>query len=205
MGGFLEWSEPRPGSPSLSHLEGWFFLSAALLLVSGGAKLADPVPTSGALRVAGLASGSGVVYTLAVAEIATGASSLLAGGALAGWALAALYGSFGLFVAYALHRHIPISSCGCFGKVDTPPSFMHLILNFGGLVGGVWAAVTSGPSLISVLAEQPLAGVPYLAFVAAGTYAAYLLLTILPVLSQPQMAGHASDHQTGRATSGIAR
>ena len=82
---------------------------------------------------------------------------------------------------------------------------MHLILNFGGLVGGVWAAVTSGPSLISVLADQPLAGVPYLAFVAAGTYAAYLLLTILPVLSQPQMAGHASDHQTGRATSGIAR
>jgi hypothetical protein len=163
-------------------LEGWFFLSAALLLVSGGAKLADPASTSGALRVSGLVSGSGVVYTLAVAEIATGAFSLLAGGTLAGWALAALYGGFGLFVAFALRRRIPISSCGCFGKVDTPPSVVHLFLNAAGLAGGVWAALSQSPSLVSVLGDQPVAGLPYLAFLAAGTYAAYLLLTALPIL-----------------------
>jgi hypothetical protein len=170
-------------------VEGWFFLSAALLLVSGGAKLADPAPTSGALRVAGLVSGSGVVYTLAVAEIATGAISLLAGGAVAGWAIAVLYGGFGWFVAFALRRHIPISSCGCFGKVDTPPSVVHLFLNAAGMAGGVWAALSHSPSLISVLGGQPVAGLPYLAFLAAGTYAAYLLLTALPMLLKPQLAG----------------
>jgi hypothetical protein len=170
-------------------LEGWFFLSAALLLVSGGAKLADPAPTSGALRIAGLVSGSGVVYTLAVAEIATGAISLLAGGTVAGWAMAVLYGGFGWFVAFALHRRIPISSCGCFGKVDTQPSVVHLFLNGAGLAGGVWAALSHSPSLISVLDDQPVAGLPYLAFVAAGTYAAYLLLTALPVLLRPHLAG----------------
>lgn len=170
-------------------MEGWFFLSAALLLVSGGAKLADPAPTSGALRIAGLVSGSGVVYTLAVAEIATGAISLLAGGTVAGWAMAVLYGGFGWFVAFALHRRIPISSCGCFGKVDTPPSVVHLFLNAAGLAGGVWAALSHSLSLISVLDDQPVAGLPYLAFVAAGTYAAYLLLTALPVLLRPHLAG----------------
>ena len=177
-------------SPSLGALEGWFFLSAALLLVSGGAKLADPAPTSGALRVAGLVSGSGVVYTLAVAEIATGAVSLLTGGAAAGWAMAALYGGFGWFVAFALRRRIPIASCGCFGKVDTPPSLVHLYLNGAGLAGGVWAALDHSPSLISSLGNQPMAGLPYMAFLAVGTYAAYLLLTALPMLLKPHLAGH---------------
>ena len=180
-------SEHRSRSPSLETLEGWFFLSAALLLVSGGAKLADPGPTSGALRIAGLVSSSGVVYTLAVAEIATGAASLLAGGALAGWAMALLYGGFGWFVAFALRRHIPISSCGCFGKVDTPPSVVHLLLNAAGLAVGLWAALRPGRSLISLLGDQPLLGLPYLAFLAAGTYAAYLLLTALPVLLKPKV------------------
>jgi hypothetical protein len=136
-----------------------------------------------------LVSGSGVVYTLAVAEIGTGAISLLAGGAVAGWAMVVLYGGFGWFVAFALHRRIPISSCGCFGKVDTPPSVVHLFLNASGLAGGVWAALSHSSSLISVLGDQPVAGLPYLAFVAAGTYAAYLLLTALPVLLRPHLAG----------------
>ena len=140
--------------------------------------------------MAGLVSGSGVVYALAVAEIATGAFSLLTGGTVAGWAMAVLYGGFGWFVALALRRHIPISSCGCFGKVDTPPSVVHLFLNGAGLVGGVWAGLSQSPSLISLLGEQPLAGLPYLAFLAAGTYAAYLLLTALPVLLKPHLAGH---------------
>jgi hypothetical protein len=171
-------------------VEGWFFLSAALLLVSGGAKLADPAPTSGALRVAGLLSSSRVVYTLAVAEIATGVASLLGGGAWGGWATAILYGGFGVFVAFALGRRLPISSCGCFGKADTPPSLVHLILNAAGLGGGVWAALTSSRSLVSALGDQPMGGVLYLGFLVAGTYAAYLLLTALPIILKPETVGH---------------
>ena len=170
-------------------MEGWFFLSAALLLVSGGAKLADPVPTSGALRVAGLASRVGVVYALAVAEIATGAAALLFGGTWAGWAVALLYGGFGSFVAIALHRRIPIASCGCFGKADTPPSLVHVFLNAAGLAGGLWAGLSHSPSLVSILGTQPLGGGPYLFFLAAGTYAAYLLLTLLPILVKQPLAG----------------
>lgn len=183
-------SGPCAGSPSLLNLEGWFFLSAALLLVSGGAKLADPAPTSGALQGAGLVSSRGVVYALAVAELATGASSLLLGGTWAGWAMAILYAGFGGFVAFALSRRIPIASCGCFGKVDTPPSVLHLVLNAAGFAAGTWAAVNHSPSLVSVLVDQPLMGLPYLGLLAAGTYAAYLLLTALPGLLPARLAEH---------------
>ena len=151
--------------------------------------MADPVPTSGALRAAGLASSIGVVYALAVAEIATGAAALMVGGAWAGWAIAILYGGFGSFVAIALHRRIPIASCGCFGKADTPPTLIHVFLNAAGLVGGLWAGLSHSPSLLSILGGQPLAGVPYLFFLAAGTYAAYLALTALPMVLRPPLAG----------------
>ena len=65
---------------------------------------------------------------------------------------------------------------------------VHLLLNAGGLAGGVWAALLPSRPLLSVLGDQPLAGLPYLGFLAAGSYAAYLLLTALPVLLKPQVA-----------------
>jgi hypothetical protein len=170
-------------------LEGWFFLSSAVLLVSGGSKLADPAPTSGALRAAGLFSGRGVVLTLAFAELAVGGAGLLSGGSWAGWGIAVFYGSFGIFVAVALNRHLPISSCGCFGKSDTPPSVVHLGLNAAGLAAGLWAALNDSPSLVEVLGEQPLAGLPYLLFLAAGTYAIVLLFTALPAVLGTRAAG----------------
>ena len=104
--------------------------------------------------------------------------------------MAILYAGFGLFVALALYRRIPIASCGCFGKVDTPPSVLHLALNAAGLGAGSWAAVNHSASLASVLADQPLIGLPYLGLLAAGTYAAFLLLTALPGLSPARLAGH---------------
>jgi len=152
--------------------------------------LADPDPTSGALRVAGLFHGRGVVYALAVAEIAAGVVSLLSGGFVGGWAIAVLYFGFGGFVVLALRRHFPISSCGCFGKTDTPPSLLHVALNATGVGGGLWAALTRSPSIISVVGDQPLAGLPYLGFLAVGTYAAYLMLTALPIVLKPSVTVH---------------
>ena len=182
-------SERSSEPPTLTLLEGRFFLSATVLLVSGGSKLADPAPTSGALRAAGLLSGRGVVLTLAVAEVAVGGAGLLFGGNWAGWGVAAFYGSFGIFVAVALNRHLPIASCGCFGKSDTPPSVVHLWLNAAGLGAGLWAAFNNSPSLVAVLGDQPLAGVPYVLLLAAGTYAIYLMLTALPMVRGTQAPG----------------
>ena len=137
-----------------------------------------------------MVSSRALVYALALAEMGTGAWSLLLGGTIAGWAMAILYAAFGLFVAFALHRRIPIASCGCFGKVDTPPSPLHLLLNAAGFGAGLWAALNHTPAIASVLAGQPMAGLPYLGLLAAGTYAAFLLLTALPSVLGAHPAGH---------------
>lgn len=163
-------------------MEGAFFLISALLLVSGGGKLLDPGPTAGALRASGLPSSRFLVLLLGVIEIGLGTAALAFGGSPTGWAVAVLYMAFALFVINALLRKLSISSCGCFGKVDTPPTLVHVVVNFLAVVVAAWGAITDSSSIIDVLRVQPLAGIPYLVFVAAGTYLLFLLLGELPRL-----------------------
>ncbi|HEX2154977.1 MAG TPA: MauE/DoxX family redox-associated membrane protein [Acidimicrobiia bacterium] len=163
-------------------LEAWFFIAAALLVVSGGSKLWDPAPTRGALVSSGLPSGPWTAPALGIAEILAG----LAGTLVGGWAsltVAAIYLAFAGFVAYALLRKIPLQSCGCFGRTDTPPTWGHLVFNVvsAGAAVGV-SVVNSAP--FDLLADQPLWGLPYLGFVALGVWVVYLLLAELPQLAE---------------------
>jgi hypothetical protein len=163
-------------------LEAWFFIAAALLVLSGGSKIYDPAPTVGALAASGLPSGNWVAYSLGLAEIV----AALAGTLIGGWAslsVAAVYTAFAAFVAYALLRRIPLQSCGCFGKADTPPTRGHLVFNL--LSAGAAAGLAAtGRVPLDLLADQPLWGLPYLAFVGLGVWVVYLLLTELPRLRQ---------------------
>jgi uncharacterized membrane protein YphA (DoxX/SURF4 family) len=164
-------------------VEGWFFLVAALLVWSGIRKLADPELTRGALRAARLPSSRLAVFFLATAEIVVGSLALLVSGPVWAWAVAMVYGGFAGFVALAKIRHFPIASCGCFGKPDTPPTRMHLIINLTAVGGAVSYANAARPTLPSILAEQPLAGLAYLGFLGIGVYCLYLLLSELPQLT----------------------
>ena len=80
----------------------------------------------------------------------------------------------------ALRRDAPIASCGCFGKVDTPPSVVHVVLDllFAGVAAA--AAFTGDVALPDVLRDQPLAGVPFLVLLAIGVYLVFLAFTALP-------------------------
>jgi hypothetical protein len=163
-------------------VEGWFFASAALLVVSGAGKLVDTRPTTGALRAAGLPNGGFVVRGLGLSEIAIGLGNLLWASTLLAWGQAALYGAFALFVVWALSRNIAIASCGCFGKPDTPPTWLHVFINTTAAAGAIYQAVIGPKNLGAVLADQALAGVPYLGFLGLGAYCLYLLLGELPLL-----------------------
>jgi hypothetical protein len=159
-------------------LEAWFFIAAALLVLSGGSKLIDPAPTRGALETARLPAGAGTVPSLAVAEIAAGFTGIILGG----WGAAAvglIYLGFAGFVFYALQRRLPIQSCGCFGRPDTPPTWWHFGFNLISFGVGLSLAFT-GRSPVDLLSDQPLAGIPYLAFVALGVWVVYLLLAEMP-------------------------
>ena len=65
----------------------------------------------------------------------------LVGGPVFAALVAVSYLAFAGFVVVALRSGAPISSCGCFGKVDTPPSLVHVVID---LVLAAVAAVGRG-------------------------------------------------------------
>jgi hypothetical protein len=164
-------------------LEGWFFITAALLAASGGAKIRDPQPTGGALAAAGLPSSRLLVTGLGLGEIVAALAGL-SGRAAGAWAVAALYAGFTGFVAVALIRRLPIQSCGCFGKVDTPPSVGHLLVNSSATLAAAIVAAQGGASLPASLGGRPGVGIPYLGFILLGVFLLWLLLSELPRLGR---------------------
>ena len=158
--------------------ESMLAIGAVLLIASGGAKLADRAPTRGALSAAGLPSSDAFVVALALTEVAAGAAALVVRSPFAALLVAVLYLGFAVFVLHALRRGLPIQSCGCFGKVDAPPTSTHVVVTLLLAVGAVGAA--SGTRLVDRLAETPTMGTAFLVMTSIGAYLTYLLLAELP-------------------------
>jgi hypothetical protein len=161
---------------------GPFLVVALLLALAGALKAYDPTTTTGALRRAGLTVPAIAVRIGGAIEVAVGAAAIVTGGTVAAALVGLSYLLFTGFVLFALARHIPIGSCGCFGKVDTPPSLIHVALNIGAIVTATAVALGSGGGIGDVLADQELLGLPFLLLVATATYLAFLSLTALPQL-----------------------
>lgn len=159
------------------------FLVAALLLIAAGAlKAYDPATTAGALRRAGLGVPPTAVRIGGAVEAVIGVAAIVTGGPIAASLVALSYLLFTGFVLVALVRHLPIGSCGCFGKVDTPPSGIHVVINVGAVVAATAVAIGPGGGVGEVLADQELLGLPFLVLVVTATYLAFLALTALPQL-----------------------
>ncbi len=157
-------------------------IALGLLGASGVAKLVDPEPTTGAMRTTRLPSSNVVSRALGATEVLVAAGALVTGGAFV-IAAAGFYLAFGVFTFVALARRIPLQSCGCFGREDTPPTVLHLVFN---------AASALALASLPVLGLDPVPwSMPtvelglYGGFATAGVYASYLLLTRLPQLTSP--------------------
>jgi hypothetical protein len=161
---------------------GPFLVVALLLTAAGGLKAYDPVHTVGALRKAGLGVPPIAVRIGGAIEVVIGVAAIVTGGTVAAALVALSYLVFLAFVVFALARHIPIGSCGCFGKIDTPPSLVHVGLNLGAIVTATAVALGSGGGIEEVLRDQDLLGLPFLLLVATATYLAFLAITLLPQL-----------------------
>jgi hypothetical protein len=156
------------------------YLAAALLLVAAGlAKVRRPETTAIALRRAGLAVPPWAVRAGAAAEVAAGCWACTSARVPAG-IVALSYLGFAGFVALALRRGSPVSSCGCFGETDSPPTLSHAVLNLAAAATAGWAALHAHADAVTVLRHQPLAGVPLVLLVSAGAYLAYLVMGVLP-------------------------
>lgn len=152
-------------------------IALGLLGASGVLKLVDPEPTTGAMRAAHLPSSNIGSRFLGFIELAVAMAALIDAGI---WILAAagLYGAFTVFTAVALITDLPLQSCGCFGREDTPPTAIHVIFN-AIVTGSLIFLFFTGAGPIDwalPVAELTL----YLGFSVIGVYAAYVLLTRLP-------------------------
>jgi hypothetical protein len=152
-------------------------IALGLLAAAGVAKTADPTPTGGALRASHLPANPWLVRFLGVVEAAAAVVGLAFGGP---WVLAAamLYLGFLVFTALAVRNVVPVQSCGCFGREDTPPSWFHVAFNLIALFGLVGVISTNGSP---VPWDAPIIQIlVYLGYTALGTFLSFLLLTRLP-------------------------
>ncbi len=155
-------------------------IGALLLIVSGGAKIIDPEPTRGALDAMGVPFRWLPVAVLAVAEVVFGAVALGGTGGLL-IPLTTLYAAFAGFVVLALARSLPIQSCGCFGRADTPPSMTHLVVNLIFALGGVLAIAVGADPPLSIVESDGFLGLAFAGLAFVGVWVAYLLLAVMPV------------------------
>jgi hypothetical protein len=91
---------------------------------------------------------------------------------------AVLYLGFLVFTWLALRNVLPVQSCGCFGREDTPPSWFHVTFNLIALIALVIVGATNESPIPwdAPVLETSV----YLGYAALGAFLSYLLLTRLP-------------------------
>jgi hypothetical protein len=156
-------------------LTGAFQILAAVIAVGGLTKVAAPDPFATTLRALQLPGGRTAARVSGVAEVVIGVGAIVVGGRAAALVVAATYAVFALVVVAA--RRAGAESCGCFGAVAAPPSTVHVVVNATSAAIALMAAVEGPVGLVDVLAEQPLAGIPYLMTIAVGVWLTVVLDT----------------------------
>lgn len=135
-----------------------FLAAAALLLVAGVAKWFRPGDTATALSKAGLPFGRRSVRLGAAAEALLGVAAFAYPGPVTGSLVCCSYVAFTGFVVTARRRGWALSSCGCFGRADAKPSYLHAALDAGAAAAAAWWASTAPASLQPVFHHQPWRG-----------------------------------------------
>jgi hypothetical protein len=172
------------------ELIGLYLIAAGLLVVAGAAKASRPDDTARAM--AALLPGSPslrvlrwAVRTGALAEAALGAVALLLPRPPTALLVALSYVCFFGVVGYARWRGGPLATCGCFGRPDTPPTVLHMVLNVA-LAAAATAVALAAPghgTLVTQVSHQPWAGFPLLFASAVGLWLTALALSALAALS----------------------
>jgi hypothetical protein len=134
----------------------------------------------------GLPASPALVRVGAAVEVAIAAAAVVDGARPFAALVALSYLGFAAFVLAALRRGVPLSSCGCFGVQDTPPTGLHLALNLAaaavaGAVAAGWAAGGGLAELTAMDGSLLLRGA-FVVLTATATWFAYVALTALPRL-----------------------
>jgi hypothetical protein len=164
----------------MSVLLGPFVVAACLLAVAGFAKAAQPASTAGALAALHLPHRRWMVRAGGLLEAALACAAILTGNAVLAALVAVSYLAFAGFVIAARRAGAPLASCGCFGKIDTPPHPLHVVLDVLAACAAIGVAIHGGASISAVMSDQPWNGLPFALLVAIGVAAAALAMSALP-------------------------
>jgi hypothetical protein len=175
------------------ELIGIYFVACGLLTLAGLAKAVRPGDTARALvqLVPGAVPWGPsfnfmrrAVRVGAVVEAAVGVCALLLPRPMTAALVAVSYTLFVCIVAYARRHGGPLSTCGCFGRPDTPATGLHVVLNVVLAASAVAVALhpPGSTALTSLLTTQPWAGVPLVLASGVGVWLAYLALSPLAAL-----------------------
>jgi hypothetical protein len=154
---------------------------AALLVVSGIPKLRNPGSTVTAMRSVGAhRTNAAGARLLTLVELAVGATAIAVGGRWADAALSGVYLGFSLFLIVALRRNAP--SCGCAGRVDTPPTLAHLAMTvMFAAASGAAAVIGRSTGLLAIIqASRPTQSITLFGYAAAVTCLSWTLLNLAP-------------------------
>lgn len=141
-----------------------------LLILTGIAKIRAPKDVARAIAALGLPVWTALGVVIGVLEVGVGALAFLSEPGLL--AQGVLYAGFSGWILLALLRDVPLASCGCLGKDDTPPTRAHLVMNLIGVAVSL-GAVTEGP----IRSVGGLGSVAQIAVVGVGVLLAYVVLT----------------------------
>ncbi len=156
--------------------------SAALLVITAGVtKLAQPARKPGELL--GFKVSALMLRLVGAVELFLGIAALLVGGVFV-WVVALVYALFGVVAARGVLSRA--QTCGCFGKLDAPPSWAHVGVNLAFAAASFAAAVAvdSGSGVFaSVVAEfsnDPIFGVALVIEIIVIAGLGLVTLTALP-------------------------
>lgn len=161
---------------------GPLFAAAVLLVLAAVPKLRFPADATRALRSVGLPGSDLAVRLLAVAELVIGGYALLVGDRVSAGLVALSYLGFTGFVLLARSRDGVVSSCGCFGTPDTPPTRAHVVVTALLAAGATGAAISPAGSVLSIF-DDPAQGAALLLLTAVCVGLAYLALAVLPTVA----------------------
>ena len=140
----------------MSVVSAIFASGAVLLVVAGAAKLLKP--GQGVVDLLGFRAPTPLVRVVGASETAVGVTALLVGGATA-WAVGLLYACFAVIVLRAVLAKA--AACGCFGRLDAPPSWVHVVGNLtlaGVSFAAAGAATAPVPAIVQSISDQPAIG-----------------------------------------------
>ncbi len=144
-------------------------------MVGGALKIVDPSGSVGALRAMGISVDDTRVRVLAGVEIVVGALALAVTSRAVAACVALSYAGFAIFTVVALVRELPIDSCGCLGRLETPPGARHLVVIGVAFAGALAETADPTASMLERLGDDAGSGVLFCLGVLMLTGAAIVL------------------------------